>query len=428
MEIGFLFDSVSSVMLVIITSISFFVYIYSISYMSEDPYISRFMSYLSLFTFFMIILVTADNFLQLYAGWEGVGLCSYLLINFWFTRVLANKAALKAMIMNRIADIFFMFGLVLIFLVFKTTDFVIVFNLIPFILEDSTFFLVKSYKTIDLIAFFLFVGSIGKSAQIGFHTWLPDAMEGPTPVSALLHAATMVTAGIFLIIRCSFFFEFSENTLSLIFLFGSVTTFFSGFVALFQFDIKKVIAYSTCSQLGYMFISCGLSNYSVALFHLFNHAFFKALLFLSAGYIIHAFSDEQDMRKYGGYLLKIMPFTYFCFFLGSLAIMGFPFLTGFYSKEVIIEFAQKSYIIDSGFLYIISIASASLTGFYSWRLLFFCFLNPSINAHKPTYTLFLNNKVEFKDLMFYSMLSLAICSIIFGFLFSDIMINLGTPL
>jgi NADH:ubiquinone oxidoreductase subunit 5 (subunit L)/multisubunit Na+/H+ antiporter MnhA subunit len=216
--------------------------------------------------------------------------------------------------------------------------------------------------------------------------------------------------------------------LSLIFLFGSVTTFFSGFVALFQFDIKKVIAYSTCSQLGYMFISCGLSNYSVALFHLFNHAFFKALLFLSAGYIIHAFSDEQDMRKYGGYLLKIMPFTYFCFFLGSLAIMGFPFLTGFYSKEVIIEFAQKSYIIDSGFLYIISIASASLTGFYSWRLLFFCFLNPSINAHKSTYTLFLNNKVEFKDLMFYSMLSLAICSIIFGFLFSDIMINLGTPL
>lgn len=208
-----------------------------------------------------------------------MGLCSYLLINFWFTRVLANKAALKAMIMNRIADIFFMFSIVLIFLIFKTTDFIIVFNLIPFILEDYTFFLFKTYNTIDLIAFFLFIGSIGKSAQIGFHTWLPDAMEGPTPVSALLHAATMVTAGVFLIIRCSFFFEFSENILNLIFLFGSITTFFSGFVALFQYDIKKVIAYSTCSQLGYMFISCGLSNYSVALFHLFIMLFLRHCFF-----------------------------------------------------------------------------------------------------------------------------------------------------
>jgi NADH-quinone oxidoreductase subunit L len=280
-EIGFLFDSVSSVMLVVVTFVSFFVYIYSISYMSEDPYIARFASYLSLFTFFMIILVTSDNFLQLYAGWEGVGLCSYLLINFWFTRVSANKAALKAMIMNRIADIFFLFGIVLIFLIFKTTDFITVFALLPFVLDDSTFFLFRSYKSVDLIAFFLFVGSIGKSAQIGFHTWLPDAMEGPTPVSALLHAATMVTAGVFLIIRCSFFFEFSESILNLIFLFGSITTFFSGFVALFQYDIKKVIAYSTCSQLGYMFISCGLSNYSVALFHLFITLFSKRCFFLA---------------------------------------------------------------------------------------------------------------------------------------------------
>jgi proton-translocating NADH-quinone oxidoreductase chain L len=330
--------------------------------------------------------------------------------------------------MNRIADIFFLFGLVLIFLTFKTTDFVTVFALLPFILDDSTFFLFDAYNTINLIAFFLFIGSIGKSAQIGFHTWLPDAMEGPTPVSALLHAATMVTAGVFLIIRCSFFFELSEGILSLIFLFGSITTFFSGFIALFQYDIKKVIAYSTCSQLGYMFISCGLSNYSVALFHLFNHAFFKALLFLSAGYIIHAFNDEQDMRKYGGFLLKIMPFTYFCFLLGSLAIMGFPFLTGFYSKEVIIEFAFKSYVIDSEFLYATSVASACLTGLYSWRLLLYCFVNPHVNAHKRTYYYLVGHKPEFFDYMFLSMLCLCFCSVTFGFLFSDIMINLGTPL
>jgi NADH:ubiquinone oxidoreductase subunit 5 (subunit L)/multisubunit Na+/H+ antiporter MnhA subunit len=272
------------------------------------------------------------------------------------------------MIMNRIADVIFLLAIVFIFIKFKTTDFIIVFNLIPFIIEDLYFFLYKSFNSIELISFFLLIGAIGKSAQIGFHTWLPDAMEGPTPVSALLHAATMVTAGVFLTIRCCFLFEFSETILTLLILIGCISTFFAGFVAIFQYDIKKVIAYSTCSQLGYMFIACGLSNYHLAMFHLFNHAFFKALLFLSAGAIIHAFYDEQDMRKYGGNILLIMPFTYICFIIGSLSIMGFPYLTGFFSKELIIELGLKRYIIDSSFCYIICIFSAIFTSIYSCKL------------------------------------------------------------
>lgn len=427
-QIGLLFDSISSIMLIVITFISFIVHLYSSTYLMDDPYLSRFMSYLSLFTFFMILLVISDNFIQIFVGWEGVGLCSYLLINFWFTRLLANKAALKAMIMNRIADVIFLLAIVYIFLKFKTTDFILVFNLIPFILEDIHFFLFRSFNSLELISFFLLIGAMGKSAQIGFHTWLPDAMEGPTPVSALLHAATMVTAGVFLIVRCSFIIEFSENILSFLIFFGVITTFFAGLVAIFQYDIKKIIAYSTCSQLGYMFIACGLSNYHIAMFHLFNHAFFKALLFLSAGAIIHAFFGEQDMRKYGGNVLLFMPFTYICFIIGSLAIMGFPFLTGFYSKELIIELGLKRYIIDSNLCYVISIFSAIFTIIYSFKLLIYSFLNRSINGYKSNYKLFTNMFVETHDNMLKAMFILAIMSIFIGYLFNDIIIGLGTPI
>lgn len=311
-KIGLLFDSLTSSMIIVVTTISMLVHLYSTGYMSHDPHLSRFMCYLSLFTFFMLILVTSDNFFQLFVGWEGVGLCSYLLINFWYTRILANKAALKAMIMNRIADVFFIIAVLLIFLTFKTTDYILVFNLLPFIVKDNIIFLNISFSKVQLIAFFLFIGAIGKSAQIGLHTWLPDAMEGPTPVSSLLHAATMVTAGVYMIVRCSIIFEYSEFVLFLLILFGGVTSLFAGLIAIFQYDLKKIIAYSTCSQLGYMFFTCGLSNYNLAFFHLFNHAFFKALLFLSAGSIIHSFLDEQDLRKIG-HLREMAPFTLICF-------------------------------------------------------------------------------------------------------------------
>jgi proton-translocating NADH-quinone oxidoreductase chain L len=427
-QVGFLFDSISSIMLIVITFISFIVHLYSITYLSDDPYLSRFMSYLSLFTFFMILLVTSDNFVQIFVGWEGVGLCSYLLINFWYTRLLANKAALKAMIMNRIADVIFLLAIIYIFLKFKTTDFVIVFNLIPFILDDIHFFLFRTFNSLELISFFFLIGAMGKSAQIGFHTWLPDAMEGPTPVSALLHAATMVTAGVFLIVRCSFIIEFSENILSFLIFFGIITTFFAGFVAIFQYDIKKIIAYSTCSQLGYMFIACGLSNYHIAMFHLFNHAFFKALLFLSAGAIIHAFFGEQDMRKFGGNVLLFMPFTYICFIIGSLAIMGFPFLTGFYSKELIIELGLERYVIDSNFCYIVSIFSSIFTIIYSFKLILYSFLIRSINGYKSNYKLFSSIFIESHDNMLKAMIILCIMSIFVGYLFNDIIIGLGTPI
>lgn len=367
-----LFDPLSSAMIIVVTSISLLVHLYSTAYMSHDPYILRFMCYLSSFTFCMLILVTSANYVQLFIGWEGVGLCSYLLINFWFTRVLANKAALKAMIINRIADVFFILAILILILKFKTTDFLIVFTLIPIISNDIYFFLGSEFFIIDIIAFFLFIGAIGKSAQFGFHTWLPDAMEGPTPVSSLLHAATMVTAGVFLILRSSIIFEYSEIVLNLLVLIGGCTGLFAGIISISSYDIKKIIAYSTCSQLGYMFFICGLSNYSLAFFHLWNHAFFKALLFLSAGSLIHAFFDEQDMRRMGK-LRDILPFTYICFIIGSLAIMGFPFLTGFYSKDVILEFAYSRYIINSLFIYFLGLMAAVCTAIYSIRLLYFVF-------------------------------------------------------
>jgi NADH-ubiquinone oxidoreductase chain 5 len=272
----------------------------------------------------MLILVTADNFVQMFVGWEGVGLCSYLLINFWFTRIQANKAALKAMIVNRIGDFGLALGIFTIFVSFKAVDYATVFSLVPLLSKKSFFFFNISFNVLDIIGIFLFIGAMGKSAQLGLHTWLPDAMEGPTPVSALIHAATMVTAGVFLLARCSCIYEYTPNVLIFITFLGSSTAFFAATVGLVQNDLKRVIAYSTCSQLGYMVFACGLSNYNVGVFHLINHAFFKALLFLSAGSVIHAVFDEQDMRKMGG-LKKLVPFTYSMIVIGSLALAGFPF-------------------------------------------------------------------------------------------------------
>lgn len=370
-------------MIIVVTSISMLVHLYSTAYMSHDPYILRFMSYLSSFTFCMLLLVTSSNYVQLFIGWEGVGLCSYLLINFWFTRILANKAALKAMIVNRIADVFFILAILIIFLTFKTTDFKVVFTLVPFISNELYVFLGYECLKINIIAFFLFIGAIGKSAQFGLHTWLPDAMEGPTPVSSLLHAATMVTAGVFLILRSSLIFEYSELALNLLVLIGGITALFAGIISISSYDIKKIIAYSTCSQLGYMFFICGLSNYPLAFFHLWNHAFFKALLFLSAGSLIHGFFDEQDMRRMGR-LRDILPFTYICFIIGSLAIMGFPFLTGFYSKDLILEFAYSRYIVNALFVYFLGLMAAVCTAIYSIRLLYFVFFE----GHVPHIFLF----------------------------------------
>jgi NADH-ubiquinone oxidoreductase chain 5 len=326
--------------------------------------------------------------------------------------------------MNRIADVFFVLGIILLFLIFKTTDYYLIFNLLPYIYNENIYFLNIFVKKIDLIAFFLFIGSIGKSAQIGFHTWLPDAMEGPTPVSALLHAATMVTAGVFLIIRASLIFEYSSKILILLIIFGTITALFSSMIAVFQYDIKKIIAYSTCSQLGYMFFSCGLSNYNVAFFHLFNHAFFKSLLFLSAGVLIHSLFDEQDIRKMGN-LIYMLNFVYFSILIGSLAILGFPFLSGFYSKDLILELVYSRYIFDSIYIYLMALIAALFTSIYSLKIIFYVFFH-KINTNYIIYEYFMKNKVEVWNLMYISLFSLVILSIISGYLFSDMFIGYGS--
>jgi proton-translocating NADH-quinone oxidoreductase chain L len=339
---GFLFDPLTCVMLIVVTSVSSLVHLYSCEYMSHDPHIPRFMSYLSLFTFFMLVLVTSDNFVQMFLGWEGIGLASYLLINFWFTRLQANKAAIKAMIVNRIGDFSLTLGILLVFTYFYVLDYASVFACAHLFVDQSITFFCFDVGLLTIICLLLFGGAVGKSAQLGLHTWLPDAMEGPTPVSALIHAATLVTAGVFLIARCSPLFELSTTALSVVTVFGGSTAFFAATTGLLQNDMKRVIAYSTCSQVGYMVFACGLSNYSVGVFHLANHAFFKALLFMGAGCVIHAVADEQDFRKMGG-LARLVPFTYSLMFVGSLSLMGFPFLTGFYSKDAILEVAVSRY-------------------------------------------------------------------------------------
>jgi NADH-ubiquinone oxidoreductase chain 5 len=368
----------------------------------------------------MLVLVTADNFIQLFVGWEGVGLCSYLLINFWFTRIQANKAAIKAMIVNRIGDFGLAFGILIIYSTFDSVEYSIVFALIPYYGSDIFMFLGKEFYLLDLVGGLLFIGAMGKSAQLGLHTWLPDAMEGPTPVSALIHAATMVTAGVFLIARCSPLFEFAPNALFVVTIIGAMTAFFAATTGLLQNDLKKVIAYSTCSQLGYMIFACGISNYSVAVFHLSNHAFFKALLFLGAGSVIHAVADEQDMRRMGG-LIRLIPFTFTAMTIGSLALMGFPFLTGFYSKDVILEAAFASYSSCGHFSYFLGTLAAFFTAFYSMRLSFLTFLSPS-----NTFRTILIGAHDSPLRMGLPLFFLSFPSIVVGYLSRDFFIGLGT--
>jgi NADH-ubiquinone oxidoreductase chain 5 len=419
-NISFYFDAVTVVMLIVVTFISLLVHIYSIGYMHHDPNFHRFMSYLSLFTFFMLILVTADNYLLLFIGWEGVGLSSYLLINFWYLRVLANKAAIKAMLVNRVGDLALLIGISIIFFNFLTLKYVIIFNLVNYLLNFDFVLFNISFNLITLISLFLFLGAMGKSAQLGLHMWLPDAMEGPTPVSALIHAATMVTAGVFLVIRNSYIFENSANILIFVSFIGGLTCLFSGLIGVFQFDIKKIVAYSTCSQLGYMFFSCGMSNYNVGLFHLFNHAFFKALLFLSMGSIIHALADEQDIRRMGN-LVNYLPLTYIMVLIGSFSLLAFPFLTGFYSKDYVLEFVFSMYSIDSLFIYLLGVIAAFFTAFYSFRLIYWVFF-AKINFIK-NYFYEIN---EFNLFMLIPMFVLTICSIFVGYIFFDAFIGIGS--
>lgn len=369
-------DALTAVMLVLVTWVAAIVHIYSVGYMSHDDHKPRFMAYLSLFTFSMLMLVTADNFIQLFFGWEGVGLCSYLLIGFWFKKPSANSAAMKAFIVNRVGDFGFALGIAAIFLTFGSVDFATVFKAAgefhastP---EASWTIFGITVPVMDTICLLLFMGAMGKSAQFLLHTWLPDAMEGPTPVSALIHAATMVTAGVFMLARCSPLFELAPSALIVVTYVGAFTALFAATIGLVQNDIKRVIAYSTCSQLGYMFFACGVSAYNAAIFHLFTHGFFKALLFLGAGSVIHAMSGEQDMRKMGGIWRKI-PYTYALMWIGSLALAGIPLFAGFYSKDAIIESAWFSGTTHGYFAYAMGIAAALMTAFYSWRLLFMTF-------------------------------------------------------
>ncbi len=366
------FDQLTAVMLLTVTGVSALVHWYSIGYMAHDPGIPRFFAYLSLFTFFMLMLVTADNFLQLYFGWEGVGLCSYLLIGFWYDRPAANAAAIKAFVVNRVGDFAFAVGIFAIFFVFGSLDFKTVFDAAPGVAGQSFRFLSWEFDILTTICVLLFIGAMGKSAQLGLHTWLPDAMEGPTPVSALIHAATMVTAGVFMVARCSPLFEYAPWALALVVVVGASTAIVTASIGLVQNDIKRVIAYSTCSQLGYMFFAAGVSAYSAAIFHLFTHGFFKALLFLAAGSVIHAVADEQDMRKMGG-LARLLPVTYTLMWIGSLALAGMPLFAGFYSKDIIIESAFAAHTGAGEYAFLLGVVAAAFTAFYSWRLIFMTF-------------------------------------------------------
>ncbi len=411
-------DALSSVMLVVVTLVSSIVHVYSIGYMSHDPHKQRFMSYLSLFTFSMLMLVTSDNFLQLFFGWEGVGLCSYFLIGFWFKKESANAAAIKAFVVNRVGDFGFALGIFLIFYLFGTVNYAEVFELIPQSLDINLNFLGLSFNAINLICILLFIGAMGKSAQLFLHTWLPDAMEGPTPVSALIHAATMVTAGVFLVVRCSPIYEYSPLALNLITIVGMSTAFFAATVALAQDDIKKIIAYSTCSQLGYMFFATGVGAYNVAMFHLFTHAFFKALLFLGSGSVIHSFKDEQDINLMGG-VWKKLPYTWILMVIGTLALTGFPFLSGFYSKDAIIEFAYLKGNTAGYFAAGIGVFTALLTSIYSWRLMFKTF-HGDYNNKK----LNISSMHESPMVMIIPLIILAIGAIFSGFLFKDLFIGI----
>lgn len=416
----FNFDMLSLSMITAVSFVSFLVHVYSNGYMENDPFIVRFFSLLSLFTFFMLILLSANNLIQLFVGWEGIGICSYFLIGFWYTRIQANKSALKAIIINRIGDISLLIACGLIHFFFKSLDFSIIFPMSHYFANCEIVIDSFHIKILDLICFWLMLAAVGKSAQIGLHIWLPDAMEGPTPVSALIHAATMVTAGIFLLIRCSYLFEFSPVVLNFIALIGALTALFGATTGLFFHDLKRVVAFSTCSQLGYMMLACGLERFNAAFFHLATHAFFKALLFLAAGAIIHSLSDEQDTRKFGG-LLYYLPITYICFLIGSLNLIGTPFLSGFFSKDLILELAIITYSNIGLFSYTLGIFSIFFTSAYSTRLILLIFF-VSTNFSKHTTTSVIESRWSIKI----PLILLSFISIFFGSVFLDIFCGLGT--
>jgi NADH-quinone oxidoreductase subunit L len=386
-------DPLTAVMLVVVTTVSGLVHLYSIGYMDDDPHQQRFFAYLSMFTFAMLALVTADNFVQLFFGWEGVGLASYLLIGFWYHKPAANAAAIKAFIVNRVGDFGFALGIFAIFTVFNSVQYDTVFASAPDEVGKTMAFLGMQVDVMTLICLLLFVGAMGKSAQFLLHTWLPDAMEGPTPVSALIHAATMVTAGVFMVARLSPLFELAPIALAVVTFIGATTAFFAATVGLVQTDIKRVIAYSTCSQLGYMFVAEGVGDFGGGIFHLFTHAFFKALLFLGAGAVIHALHNEQDMRRMGG-LRKVLPFTWAMMLVGTLSLTGFPLTSGFVSKDAIIEAAYAGNSPAAVYGFALTLFAALLTAFYSWRLMFLTFEGkprekPEVlaHAHEPPWTM-----------------------------------------
>lgn len=407
---GFQFDSLTVSMLIPVLIVSSLVHIYSIGYMSHDPHNQRFFSYLSLFTFMMIILVTANNFLLMFVGWEGVGVCSYLLVSFWFTRIAANQSSMSAFLTNRVGDCFLTIGMFAILWSFGNIDYYTVFSLAPFISENI----------VTIIGICLLIGAMAKSSQVGLHVWLPMAMEGPTPVSALIHAATMVTAGVYLLMRTSPLIEYSSTVLVLCLWIGAITTIFSSLIGLFQQDIKKVIAYSTMSQLGMMVIAIGLSSYNIALFHLVNHAFYKGLLFLGAGAVIHAVADNQDFRKYGG-LIAFLPLTYSVMLIASLSLVAIPFMTGFYSKDFILESAYGQFYLSSITVYFIATIGAMFTTLYSVKVLYLTFLtNPNgpITNYKQAH--------EGDIFMSLPLIILALFSIFFGYITKDIFIGLAS--
>ena len=407
---SFNFDSLTVSMLIPVLIVSSLVHIYSIGYMSHDPHNQRFFSYLSLFTFMMIILVTSDNFLLMFVGWEGVGVCSYLLVSFWYTRIAANQSSISAFLTNRVGDCFLTIGMFSMIWSFGNIDYSTVFSIAPFI----------NHSSLTLIGICLLIGAMAKSSQVGLHVWLPMAMEGPTPVSALIHAATMVTAGVYLLIRSSPLIEYSNTVLLISLWIGAVTTIFSSLIGLFQQDIKKVIAYSTMSQLGMMVIAIGLSSYNLALFHLVNHAFYKGLLFLGAGSVIHAVSDNQDFRRYGG-LKAFLPLTYSVMLIASLSLVAFPFMTGFYSKDFIIESSYGQFFISSIIVYWVSTIAAMFTTLYSVKVLYLTFLT---NPNGPI----MNYKNAHESDIFMStpLILLAVFSIFFGYISKDIFIGVGT--
>jgi NADH-quinone oxidoreductase subunit L len=366
---SFRVDTLTAVMLVVVNTVSSLVHLYSIGYMDEDPYRPRFFGYLSLFTFAMLMLVTADNLVQLFFGWEGVGLASYLLIGFWYHKPSANAAAIKAFVVNRVGDFGFALGIFAVFMMTGAVDLETVFHAAPGLAGKTIDFLGWHADAMTLICLLLFMGAMGKSAQFLLHTWLPDAMEGPTPVSALIHAATMVTAGVFMVARLSPVFELAPTAQAFVMFIGATTAFFAATIGLVQNDIKRIVAYSTCSQLGYMFVAMGAGAYSVGMFHLFTHAFFKALLFLGSGSVIYAMHHEQDIRMMGGLWRKI-PYTFVVMTIGTLALTGFPLFAGYFSKDAIIESAYAAHNPFASYAYILTIVAAGLTSFYSWRLMF----------------------------------------------------------